>query len=144
MSSRSQKKKNRSIDQAYVFDTSSYNSTDPNKADPSKLVALDNARGQAYKEAGLEAPVYGLFGRFYKWKEKHFPPHQKHAVNKKTYLWLLALTGWMGGHRYYEKRYGLAALYTLFFWTGIPLTMCVIDAMAAIPIKSNEKKQIVL
>lgn len=43
-------------------------------------------------------------------------------MNKKKYLLLCLFLGWCGGHRYYEKRYALAAFYTLFFWSVVPFS----------------------
>ena len=53
-------------------------------------------------------------------------------------------TGWFGGHRYYEKRYILGVLYTVFFWTGVPLAMAILDAIAVIPLKSDENGMVLL
>ena len=59
-------------------------------------------------------------------------------------LILLVLLGWMGGHRYYEHRWVLGAIYTAFCWTGIPFAMCVIDAMIVIPKKADENGMITM
>ena len=50
----------------------------------------------------------------------------------------------MGGHRYYEHRWVLGAIYTAFCWTGIPFAMCVIDAMIVIPKKADENGMITM
>ncbi len=63
---------------------------------------------------------------------------QKHLVNRKKYLWLCILTGWFGGHRYYEKRYVLGIIYTLLFWTGLAFVFTIIDWMIAVPIEPDE------
>ena len=63
---------------------------------------------------------------------------EKHLVNKKKYIWLTILTGWMGGHRFYAKRYYLGAIYLVFFWTIIPFSMAALDILEVIPIKSDE------
>ncbi len=96
------------------------------------MARLDFENQMAHEQAGKEAPTYGFWGWLYRMQQKH-GHNQLHKVNKKTYILLAVFTGWMGGHRFYEKRYKLAALYLLFFWTLIPLTMVVLDVMVAIP-----------
>ena len=68
----------------------------------------------------------------------------KHRFNKKTYLWLMLFLGWLGGHRYYQGRWKLGLLYTLFCWTGIPLALCVTDFMEVVPIKADTEGCVVL
>ena len=55
-----------------------------------------------------------------------------------------ALTGFAGGHRYYQGRWGLGLLYTLFCWTGVPLALCVTDFMEVMPIAADEDGMVVL
>lgn len=69
---------------------------------------------------------------------------QKHIVSRKKYLWLCILTGWFGGHRFYEKRYKLALIYLLFAWTGIPIAMTMVDWMIALPITPDENGNILI
>lgn len=104
-------------------------------------MALEDAK----MEAGIEDEetykgFFGMLKRYQDWKEHR----TRHKVNKKKYLLLLVLLGWMGGHRYYEKRYILGAVYTLFFWTCLPLCSCLVDAMIAIPIKADENGDILI
>ena len=96
------------------------------------MARLDFENQMAHEQAGKEAPTYGFWGWLYHMQQKH-GHNQLHKVNKKTYILLAVFTGWMGGHRKKKKRYKLAALYLLFFWTLIPLTMVVLDVMVAIP-----------
>ena len=108
-------------------------------------VLANMALQDAKMEAGIEdeEPPKGLFGllyRYQRWKDTR----TRHKVNKKKYLLLLVFLGWMGGHRYYEKRYILGAVYTLFFWTCLPLCSCLVDAMIAIPIKADENGDILI
>lgn len=104
-------------------------------------MALQDAKMEAgIKDEESYKGFFGLLKRYQDWKE-HRP---RHKVNKKKYLLLLVFLGWMGGHRYYEKRYILAAVYTLFFWTCLPLCSCLVDAMIAIPIKADENGDILI
>ncbi len=69
---------------------------------------------------------------------------QKHLVNRKKYLVLSILTGVVGGHRFYEKRYTLAVIYLLLCWTGISIAMSFIDWMIAVPIAPDEDGNILI
>lgn len=101
------------------------------------IAKTDFALQDAMESAGMEAETYGIWGFFWRisrrWRER-----VKHPVKKKTYIRLLVLTGWMGGHRFYAKRYYLGAVYLIFFWTLIPVMMSMLDLMEVIPIKSDE------
>jgi len=113
-----------------------------NKDSVVKLMDLDYEHQAASEAAGQEAEVYGVWGPVWKLMNWFHRSKTSHTVQKKTYLLLLLFTGWIGGHRYYERRWILGILYTALFWTGIPLAMCIIDAMAVIPIKADENGRI--
>lgn len=107
------------------------------------FVMAELALQDAKLEAGLpleeEAPT-GPFGKYHAWKANR----PRHRVNKKKYILLCIFLGWMGGHRYYEKRYLLGAAYTLFFWTVVPFFCCVTDLLIAIPMKADENGDILI
>lgn len=110
------------------------------KLDQRDFIMAELALADAKKEAGIvdDTPPKGLFGlvwRYTNWKENRV----RHRVKKKTYIWLLVLLGWMGGHRWYAKRYGLGVLYTGFFWSGVPFLMCFLDLLEVIPVKADEE-----
>lgn len=67
---------------------------------------------------------------------------QKHLVNRKVYIWLCVLTGLVGGHRFYEHRWGLGILYLALAITGLPVAFLVIDWMIAVPMKPDENGMI--
>lgn len=46
--------------------------------------------------------------------------------------------GWMGAHRYYLGQTACAVFYSLFFWTGIPLLVALIEFIVYSQI--NDKK----
>ncbi len=101
----------------------------------------------ALQDAKLEAGIdvenekgKGLIGKYHDWKKNR----TKHKVNKKKYCLLCVFLGWCGGHRYYEKRYWLAAFYTLFFWTVVPFFLCVTDLLIALPMKADENGDIMI
>lgn len=110
----------------------------------SRLVELDFAEQEARRSAGMEEKTYGIWGPIWRVMDWYNARRVPHAVNRKKYLWLLLLTGWIGGHRYYEKRWVLAILYTALFWTALPLAMCLIDALIVIPMKPDENGNITL
>ena len=107
------------------------------------FIKAELALQDAKMEAGIDVENEkgkGLIGKYHDWKKNR----TKHKVNKKKYILLCLLLGWCGGHRYYEKRYWLAAFYTLFFWTVIPFFLCVTDLLIALPMQANENGDIVI
>ena len=107
------------------------------------FIKAELALQDAKMEAGIDVENEkgkGLIGKYHDWKKNR----TKHKVNKKKYILLCLLLGWCGGHRYYEKRYGLAAFYTLFFWTVIPFFLCVTDLLIALPMQADENGDIVI
>lgn len=107
------------------------------------IAQMDFALQDAMEEAGMEAEVYGIWGLIWKLTGKG-KEREKHLVDKKKYLWLAILTGWMGGHRFYAKRYYLGAIYLVLFWTMIPFMQAVIDVLEVIPIKADENGNILI
>lgn len=105
---------------------------------PGRMIDAYFERQAAEDAAGKSETTYGFWGKLYRILDytSKKTPHAR--VKKSTYLILLVFLGWMGGHRYYEKRYYVGLLYTLFCWSGIPFVMCVIDAMIVIPKKPGE------
>lgn len=114
------------------------------RSDAERLTDLDFEYQAALNAAGKEEKTYGVWGpiwRFLKWKDSKKVPH---TFKKRTCLWLMLFTGWMGGHRYYQGRRTSAVLYTLFCWTGVPLILCVTDFMELIPIKADENGMVTM
>lgn len=64
------------------------------------------------------------------------------VVNRKKYGWFVVLTGWCGGHHFYAKRYKLGVLYLLFFWSGFPTAMAIVDWLIWLPKKPDENGNI--
>ncbi|MGN0661554.1 MAG: TM2 domain-containing protein [Faecalibacterium sp.] len=113
-------------------------------SDVEKLTDLDFEYQAAVNAAGKEEKTYGIWGpiwRFLQWKDSL---HKPHNISKKVCMVLLLLTGWMGGHRYYQGRYVSAVLYTAFCWSGVPLLLCVTDFMELVPIKADENGRITM
>ena len=69
---------------------------------------------------------------------------EKVSISKKKYLLLALFLGIFGGHRFYAKQYITAVIYLLLFWTGISLSMTIIDMMIVAPIKADENGKILL
>ena len=99
---------------------------------------------QLRKEHGIADPKEGKFSRkisaYFERKENQEPV----AVNKKKYIRLALLTGWLGGHRFYCKHYKVALTYLLLFWMGIGLYHTIIDLMIVIPMQPDENGNIFL
>lgn len=107
------------------------------------FIKAELALQDAKMEAGIDVENEkgkGLIGKYHDWKKNR----TKHKVNKKKYILLCLLLGWCGGHRYYEKRYWLAAFYTLFFWTVVPFFLCVTDLLIVLPMKADENGDILI
>lgn len=67
------------------------------------------------------------------------------SVNRKKYIKLALSCGWFcGSHRFYAGQKLLGILYLLFFWTGIPAAMTLIDLMIVLPMEADETGMIQL
>ncbi|MBO1304290.1 TM2 domain-containing protein, partial [Faecalibacterium sp. Marseille-Q4137] len=107
------------------------------------FIKAELALQDAKLEAGIDLEKEkspGLIGKYHDWKKNRV----RHKVNKKKYLLLCLFLGWCGGHRYYEKRYVLAAFYTLFFWSVVPFFLCVTDLLIALPMQADENGDILI
>lgn len=112
-----------------------------------KQILADLAIAQAElnelkKEHGMEEEEKGLKKLISKLLDKR-EARKKVPVKKKTYLWL-ALLGIFGVHRFYAKQYITAVIYLLLFWTGISVTMTIIDYMVILPMEADENGYIYL
>lgn len=101
-----------------------------------ELAAVKKEYGVEEKEGHIAHAVTGLFER----REAR----QKILVSRKKYLLLAVFTGWIGGHRFYAKQYPIAILYLLFFWSGFPMAMTIVDILAAIPKPVDEDGKILV
>lgn len=108
------------------------------------LVALDFQRQAAQCATGQEEAVYGLWGPVWKLLRWYDSKKGRHTFKKRVYLWLMLFLGWMGGHRYYQGRWKLGLLYTLFCWTGVPLVLCVTDFMEVVPLQKDQSGNVTL
>ena len=108
------------------------------------LIDLDFERQAAENASGREETTYGVWRYVYKVNQFINRYKKPHTFKKKTYLWLMLFTGVFGGHRWYQGRYILAALSTLFFWTGVPTILMVTDFMEVFPIKADENGYITM
>lgn len=109
-----------------------------------QLADLDFAEQAARNAAGQEEKTYGIWGPIWRFTEWYHQKKGVHTFHKRTYLWLMLFLGWMGGHRYYQGRRILGAISTIFFWTGIPLMLCVTDFMEVLPLKADENGRVTL
>ena len=111
--------------------------------DVKEMIALEQELHDLKVEQGLieEGKMSKKISSFL---EKREETKASHPVNRKKYIWLAVLTGWFGGHRFYAKRYGVAILYLLLFWTGFPLAMAIIDILVAVPKVPDENGMITL
>lgn len=122
-----------------VFDDRS-----PDRSEAEKLAGLDYERQALSIRTGRQEETYGIWGPIWRMLAALDRSKGSHRFHKKTYLWLMLVTGWLGGHRYYQGRWKLGLLYTLFCWTGIPLALCVTDFMEVFPIKADDDGCVVM
>ena len=74
----------------------------------------------------------------YDLEEYYYEPEPgKALVNKWIYVALAFLTGTFGVHKFYSKKIGMGVLYFLFFWTGIPSIVGIIEGILAV-IKTSD------
>ena len=78
----------------------------------------------------------------------HFFDHRDEkeevCVSKKKYIWLAALLGWAGAHRFYVKQKGLGFLYLLVCWSGFSMAHTVVDLLIVLPMKPDENGNIMM
>ena len=98
---------------------------------------------QLKREYGMEEEEKGL-KKLISTALNNRETREKVSISKKKYVLLGLFTGIFGGHRFYAKQYITAVLYLLLFWTGISISMTVIDLMIVAPIKADENGMILL
>lgn len=101
-----------------------------------ELNELKERYGLQEEEKGLKKAITNFFDK----REQM----SKIPIKKKKYVWLAALLGIFGAHRFYTKQYTTAIIYLLTCWTGFSLSMTVIDLMIVLPKKADENGNIYL
>ena len=101
-----------------------------------ELNQLKRAHGLEEEEKGLKKLISTALN--------NRETREKVLISKKKYVLLGLFTGIFGGHRFYAKQYITAVLYLLLFWTGISISMTVIDLMIVAPIKADENGMILI
>lgn len=114
-----------------------------------KLAVLEEELYLLKKEQGLLKQKKGIFKFIDRYFHGDKAAEEKKVketciVNRKKYLWFLILTGWCGGHLFYAKKYASAIFYLLFFWSGFPLAMAIVDWLIWLPKKPDENGNIEL
>lgn len=108
-----------------------------------KMAALEEELHQLKVEQGLPVKEGKLSRALSAYFDKR-EARQEVSVKRRKYLLIAVLTGWMGGHRFYTRQYVKGILYLLFFWTGMPMAMTVIDLLIAIPKPVDENGMIMI
>lgn len=101
-----------------------------------ELDDLKSRKGEEQPEGRVSRAISGFFDR----REAR----EKRLLNKKKYILLALLTGWMGGHRFYARQWVTAVLYLLLFWCGFPVAMTIVDLLIVIPMQADENGNILL
>lgn len=109
--------------------------------DVKELIALEEELIALKKEHGYKekTPFWVKIGDFIAdYKEK-----KRTVVDRRKYIKLALSCGWFcGAHKFYAGHYISGVLYLLFFWTGIPFAMALIDLMIALPINADSEGKI--
>lgn len=113
------------------------------QVDINQYIALEEELIAVKQQYGIEETAGAASGFITRFFDRR-AARTEHLVCRKKYLLLAAVTGFMGGHRFYAKQYTTAVLYLLFFWTGFPLAMTIIDLMAALPKEADENGMILI
>ncbi len=101
-----------------------------------ELDALKREHGIEQEEKGIKKAISNFFDRR--------DSREKVLLNKKTYIWLAVLLGWVGAHRFYSKQYLLGIIYLVLFWSGVPIAMTIIDLMVIIPMQPDENGNVLI
>lgn len=116
------------------------------KQDEKKLledIAIAQAElNELKKEYGIEDEEKGLKKLISTILNKR-EERQKVLVSKKKYI-RLCLLGIFGAHRFYAKQYVTGTIYLLLFWSGISISMTLIDLMIVAPMEADENGMILL
>ena len=109
----------------------------------SDIIAAQRELNELKEQYGLQEEEKGLKKAISNFFDKREAMAEV-PINKKKYVWLAVLLGWMGAHRFYTKQYTTAVLYLLTCWTGYSIAMTVIDLMIVLPKKPDENGNIYL
>ena len=113
------------------------------RVDFAKLALLEDELHEVEEQFGQEKPLrwwQRLGDRYFQWQEER----ERHQVNRKTYILLTLFLGWMGIHRFYEKRWVLGLFYLALSWSGFPITLAFVDLLIALPMKADEDGYILI
>lgn len=111
-----------------------------------QFLALQEELQELQAENPEFAPGYkkNLFERFgARYAASYDRRHQKHPVQRSTYLWL-CLLGAFGAHHFYANHKIRGAAYLAFCWTGIPIGLTFIDWIEAFPLGADETGRILI
>ena len=118
-------------------------SQEKSEFDPRRMITLEEELQALKREQGIEEkPSWWVcLGNRY----AQYTVNSKIAVDRRKYIRLAWTCGWLcGSHRFYAHKPVLGMLYLLFFWTGIPFAMTLIDLMIALPMEPDENGKIVI
>ena len=141
--SKTQKQKQKARAQERKQSAPIYESTQE-KSGPELLMEEDFQRQTEARKAGREEPLYGIGKAIWPFMQWYDSKRVPHTFKKKTYMWLMLFTGFVGGHRWYQGRRILGFIETCLCWTGIPMLLLVTDFMEVYPIKPDENGYITM
>ncbi len=119
------------------------NTSESNEFDPRRMIELEEELIALKQKQGIEEKPkwWQRLGDWY----ADYTVRSKVLVNRKKYIRLAWTCGWLcGSHRFYAHKPVLGTLYLLFFWTGAPFAMTLIDLMIALPMRPDENGMILI
>ncbi len=65
--------------------------------------------------------------------------HKQMKINKVIYVLLAFLLGWSGIHKFYSNQLAQGIVHLIFFWTGIPYIIAIINGIITIFFKKADE-----
>lgn len=118
---------------------------DPNHVSYEEYLSAKGELDYLREKYGIESPekegkISRMISNFFERRDAR----QRIKVKRKTFLWLLVLTGWCGGHRFYAHHYKLGIFYLLTCWSGFSIAMSIIDFLQFVPYPVDENGYIIV
>lgn len=108
-----------------------------------EYVALQQELHELQKENGTLEEEKGISRMISKFFERQ-DARQKVLIKKKRLLWIAALLGWAGTHRFILRQPGLGMLYLCTCWSGYSMAMTIVDLIQYACMKPDENGMILV
>ncbi len=113
------------------------------KLDLVKMALLEEELKELKKEQGIKTKEGRLSHAVSSFFERR-DAREAVLLQKKKYILLAVLTGWMGGHRFYAKQWKVGLLYLVLCWSGFSIVNTIVDLMVIIPKPADEHGMVLM